>query len=1372
MLGINTSFDARSQGRISPEAIAGKEVSKEDSGYESSDYRLMLRELSDPVEVGLKRRFLNDQIWKMENGENVWVKKYEQEFNENKEGIYKTIISTKDTAEWQEATDDAIRLLQQLQEVVNKEDVNAMQGLRSNMGFVNMSRGGVGYEAGRQLGELLHRFAEERKLTEDAKKEISDSIQTLIRQQISVKQSMAKADLGTRWHELPPEMKAHVWRYYLNFRWSADTGTMGRTAELEVLKRRRGADGRKAPFKIARGSDRQVYEKILQWREIENRLSTEDDPQKRSALQEDQKELEKFVEEYSSSLSGTFDEREELGPVGITQVQQGAWEEIRHIVDKLREGPDAKKGKGKVKKVFLQPTSSYDKKSYEPLSMKTAIYFDFGVTKNALKRLEQFEALAPNDDVRNAFIDNLFPGGNNGARPNLERELMDAEYDYKKMLEEEKELDSQIAARDSSLTKAKKAVKDINAEIKALSKTSPPPAGGAGGGTKGGKTKGSREEILAAIERKREAQAEQSKLEEEIRKLGLEKDRIDEQKKNAEELLVEVPPTAPGDPYLGLRSKDNRQGLQEALDYEFDRETMEFKIKQFNAFLEKVRKFVTENKLEKDFSEYFTGDEIKLIAKLNELEAATSSRTGQVSVSQKLSSLCNVGEKVVKRKIRTQNPSTGEVTINEVNVTIPGTKSDYVFFNMWEFTGQGGRPSPDLMEQMLDNPGAYPEISDLLDAIKNEGRIVVVTSFAPQNDIDGGMSEKNISGAGQAYNFERAEELKKAFGWTDAQLFERWLDDITIQRELGVTPEETEQRYTLWQARNHVLREKHFSAKDGWTFMNVSVSAATPQFFESTIKRMVDAGIELTSEGFRKLPFLRQMNKTNETAYVITDENLSRTVHYRGRDLTANAEAPKTLVSRTFRSLMQRLDLYHKRALIGGQLSAEGLNEEDEMRMGAMAMAQDEMIKIKMMKLRTIHDDPSLNPEERLAAMIKFSEEDMINLSLDFIDENGQFIEENVNSELWGHYNATSQWLGKLKRNLREAELRYSQTESNPHATEQDIIAAEADYLYHLETRRNYEIRQHALGAQLSGRWKNLAPAEAHKEIGKFFAKKHSRITGEQIVRLQEQQMRARFHHDNDFRPIFQNMGRRLVGKLTKNRIADFGRWVGHTYLGVGDRFLREVDINKFAADVDSKFDTEIFKRASAHMAHSIQTGYQNSWWGIFAPQNSSLVHPRDTAADILGRHDVGAPSAQLSPTGQAYLSAMEARIAEDIGDAIDRTIGNNIHALINVGKKRGWNVEEIMKTYLEAEMNDSQEVEISPANGRPQYNMYSKQKTPIALIDQMFMREVRFRLDRSGWTPRINLAAQPEPLDASYVGLNQSDPPVIIQRRQGFIGH
>lgn len=1313
--------DAPIQILPSAQEIAGKEVTFEANAPERADWRVLLGKLHSGEE-GLVKRYIEEAETRKEGNRNYYMALFEREFDENPQDILERHLSKKDREELQTEVQSLIEMCKQLNQVVATEDEAAMRDFQRQFSQFGTRNANLGADVERELAGLIKAVTEEKKAINETKKKAMAVIGQLYEEQMNVKKDLLEGITTVRYENLSPHTQAWLKQWYFRHRWDFEEGTIKRNAELRVLTTYRP----KAPHMVMDGRERHIYPAIVAWRELNDELSATDDPIKRDEIKAKMKTMEDTVQHWSSALTGTFDERFELGPTAVPQIRHGAWDEIQGTIDRLRDE------NGNIQKAVVITSATYDQGSWEAMGMKSNIFFQFGVARNALKHLNELGVEGLGRFIGRHLEDLGFdqPKNNMVEIRHAERALREAE-------EKKNALDASHLEQQNAYNRAERDEQDSEQEITNLRNfiqaNNLQPLPGGGGGNRGNNQRNTNHDsyqLLAnAMSRRLNAHNAVEDARAKIDAISLEIIKANEEKDQATRRLSELK-------YKEKAFAPQKRELQAGNVVPIDTE------QKYDSLTKKLQQYIEQESLEKDFYELFSQDEIRLIAKLGGVEAHQNARTKKYSLSARL--------------------------VNSGDDQTDGFESDYAFIDLSAIGHQKGRSSPTALEDVLNNPGRYPELAELIAKLqkKDNNKVLLVLNSPPRNDVDGGMIENEIFNVGRLFNNEEALALKSENNWKDADLFNHWLDDLEVQARLGVRPEEIEARYTAWMARQHQLRNNFFSADNGWTFLNTNIASSTTTFFETTIRRMVDANLQLTSTDYRKLKFNKTLGRTNEYAVTITDKNLNLRVLYRNMELNASPEAPKTRAARLYRSIANMLALYHQRSQIGGQSIVNGEHlDPDEM--GAFIMANLNLIEAKTMRLQAIYDDPTLQPEERIEKMLDFYENELTHLSYDLLDENGEFVTEAANPELWEYYNDTSQWLGKLKRNQREAEERYSYTLMNRNATQEEIDLAEVNYAEHLGERRNFEVKQHLLGLQATGQLKERSA----KEIGQIIAKRHSSIGSDALMRIQEHSMRAYFGYDDDedAYSVFNvtNVARRLVGKLAKNRIADLARAVGRR-MGIGDRFLREVDQSIVSAQIRKKMDTQIIKRAAAHISLNVQTGYQNSWRGIFAPSRSTLLYDNDNTGGILDTP--GGPGVDMSPTARRYMSALERRVGEDIGDAIDRILRNNMHVMVKAASKRGWNIDQMMKTYLDAGMNDKQVVE----NGY--YNMYGKSATNISMLEYGFLQELRARTRGArpngptglpqnravaGWRGTRPQASLP---DTRYGPLVQSPRPMISQ--------
>lgn len=1324
------------QRRPSAEVVAGQEIGLELTAPEQSDFMLMFREL-DEAEVGLVSRNIDAELRrKGEDGRLFWRGQWEDVFDfdaaedpdnpdqrteevkrQSHQRAFERFLDER-TKEEIDAEQEAMEKdLNNILEKIKDADVESMADMRQSFNF-GRARQDLDPEAGKALAGLIDQITTDKNENRALKRQAIKVVETMIKQRIKVRQELLEGRILT-YEQLDSATQARVKDWFMADRRRRDIGTIDRNETLRVLCRHKD----RAPASVLKGRVRQVWGARLRYLKNQSQLKIEENEEERARLLEetnaDIETVRKFTSKLSAAGNKEAGDRFERDPTGLEQIRHQAWGWIKYTIDNLRESPPAEEQErsqlGRPKKTFVYGTGAFAPESWEALNEQNTLFYQFGLARNTLKKLESLGNTE--EEKATAFARDF------AAVPRTEKILPTASAEAEKLFEEvkaenaeahekQKEVEQKLRAaqRKNALAKSQhdSAQATVNAYNKAIAsgekqEQQPDQKKGQGG------KKVDQGQFNAALTKFKEAQTQLNNTEAEAQE--------------AEEELKEINErvTASDENYHERLELINAGGISETEGARLD-QAEELKKNQYKNLVKKLRAFIDQDGPRADFPSI------------------------------------GADKRVIERLLGMK-----EKEIDNPPVVYVG-EGDYAFINADKIPEYSKRISSDALKQIMEHPEDYPGISQLLQTLKDQNKIVIVVSFNMTHDPEGGVIEELFTGTGTMFDQQMADELKASNDWTDDQLFEHWLDDLNLQRDLGIRPEEMEERYTAWMARNHQLRTEHLSAEDGWTVINTYISSSAGRFFDNTIRRMVDSGLPLTSDSFRQSPFYRYLDSTNQQTVTITNKSNERKVLWRNEEINAAPEAPKTVLARVYQSIKNRLELYQQHAKIGGQTVSFG---DDIEKLGAFFLAHKELIEYKMLMLESIYQDPRFTDEERLERMLKWREgrltditdaegkvdRGLLDLTYDLIQENGQFIDENHHPELWKFYNNTHQWEGKLERNLRESRERYAKViarmTTHPDLVDhEEIDDAEADYLYNLGERRNFGVRLRMLGRQAAGEFQNAT----EEQIAQTFAREYGLETAEKQRSLDEEQMRQIFEMDDSI-PLtwWERFNRRASGAIAKTKLADFGRamakTLGHlTGHSIGDIFLNEGDLKQIQVEIDKKLDTSLFRRAAAHSALVIQTGYQEGWRGTLRPKAKSILHPRSSAVRELTGGE-GPTGIYYSPAGELAYQGMRIRVEQDVEDAISRVIGNNMHRMIKSAKDRGWNIDEIMKTFLDAKMNDTQEVELRA--GQWQYNMYGREPTRISMLEELFLGEVRQRLQRPiGWRALFT----PSPIDTRYV--------------------
>lgn len=1417
-----------------PETIAKLETYLHHSPGNLSDSDLMLHELSEDVEEGLKRRnFLALHRERSRSGGWKWLNQFLAEFEIDKKEIYQDLITGKKEKEWEEGLKTARNQITNIIKEIQGADKDSFGDLKGSINFM-MQMPTITGEAAAALKDLLNTNVKNQQLFNDAKTAAAAALTTMIDLEAATKLDAIKG-MNTSWDELSDETKADVKRLWLHMRWGEENGTLERTAELEVLYRRRSDDGtRAAPYRVHVGYDRAVYERIKKWRRLKRQLNDDSTIpiDERDRIEAEMEDCARFVKEKTSRLSGTYDDREEQEGNGISQARAAAWGEITELIDENRytaqdvadeargaaaagRAPDPRIKEGAVRKTFVELSVSYNPASIETVEEKRRAYFEFALAKNALAIIRK---IGGTEFPRDLTYDPKLPPPSN---PDLSRKLYRAkqkvekqktEFSRKEQAFKEKkseltetervtkvkrqeleegrreltrktelkatvesvrgdELDSQrgmrdmyqtriteidasiIAARDHHTTlQGDPAVsqRDKSTDLKEFTKlmaelTKQREQAISGIADRDKQIKALSDEILQAEQERLAAENAIPTLEEAVREAEAEEARIkaetapiETERNEAEAALQKA--------QIDLEDLE-KQRDEKAIERERARLTREHKKNQKRNLIKKLEDYTGQESFGHYLDQVLNDDELRIIARVcGNIPTYVHKRTNRVTFSPRLVETFNDDPDV-----------------------------DYWFINPWAINEFNGKTPANVMEIILHNPGRFRAVKEMLDKLKTVNKIVLTVGYPVSHDVGGGANELTVSGLGHALDMEKAERLKKIYGLkSDSQLFGVWLEDLEVQEELGIIPEDIAQRFAEWMARQHLMREHFFSAGEDWSYLNCNVPTTGNSFFDTTIHWMVDAGYKLTKTDFMRSPFFKELGRANE--YTVTSVNAAggRKVMFGGKELTEHANAPRDVAERLYRSMHDTLTLLHQRSKIGGQTTSHGVppGAKGIPDLGSFVLANLNLIQKKMYILRAIYEYPRFNMEQKIEAMLKWRNGEqiydadghpwfvrpdgqpdagMLYLTYEILDQYSNPNWAAENPELWEELDQTIQMQGKHNTDFRKSEERLHNTLSNDYATEAEKQEAMADYHYHLTQMRNFKIRTHLLGMQASGEFDDMSAEEISQYIGDL----HTDVVATQVLRFQEIQMDKKFGI-SDFRNgnWSEKLARQLVGWLSRGKVADWARKVG-VKLGLGDEFLRELDNNEFAYLIDKKFDDQLFRRLAAHIAREIRIPGPGMWQGNpIAPMPTaqpSRIYPREEVVrEILGLEpgEMVGGGVKLSRTAKALLEGItKGRMKDDVLEEISRTLRVNRNEFVRAGKKGGWDVDDIMRIYMNARMNDIQRVEYH--NGEWQYRMYASEGTPIGMVDEWLMQLIRERMDYS-------IMPGPSPDDTRYAPLTR----------------
>lgn len=1358
------------------------------------------------VEEGLVTRYYEEERGQRdpENNEFIRTRQYEEEFNQDKQGYFTRLVSETDPTEWATRLAEVQADLTNLLTLLDQGESNIQASVRSHLNMAALGgQSGIGDEASIALGKLLTTMAEGKADTQKAKTEANQLIKKLLQVKGTIYADLLTSDAKTRFDELSPETKAFIYRQFTNFRFKQDEGTDMRTARLRVLREMR----KNSPYRVFDGGDRFAWDGVEQGWDIIDQLKTENDPKVRASLEKELKRLKAQVRRWTSSIAGTWNERLETSPVDIQQVQNAAWAKFKGTVNRMRHPGQDEQTPGPVKRsTIVRHTASFSDFSWESEYLESEISLHYGASWNAYYRLQQMTG-----DERAHIINNFFDrrflsktidvDSDINAKVEKEAELRKDEYDAL-LAERIKEQEKLPPVAGQALTDFQQELQDLiarQAEIRTdmTDLTSDYQASGIGPQRQRGRQQQQQPQqqqahmtfekynvlrsqlkeelesvttkILKAREDERKAQARIDQLSREMEKL------------NTRYHLFDTPNNIglygndPANPSLNHGELETRQRVARGADSTLSGNAAE---RRFSEFMDKLQRYIVNDDY-KDFHVAFNDQEIAVIATLNGIGTAKNRYRG--NRLQLKPDMVEYGTGVLNLKEKHfvgNNPNQGyekDADGNDVLFDIivdDDYKAEYNFINPSSIPEWKGRLSVDAMAQILRHPERYPKLAKFVQYMKDNNTITLELSFPVKHDANGGMEERPIEHTGRALNIEAAVQLKELHNWTNVDLYRAWISNPRIQEELGIRPDELVARMVAEDIRVHDWERELLA---GFTVFNLSNSTAipatteddAPMFFEYMLMRQFEMYGRLNSEDVDGQVLYQLLPRSNEWSYTFNKADNTRETHWRDQIITNGENAPKTEADLYFQSLMTQLELYENRTRYynNARVPAGSMDYDETVRVGAYIKAHVDLIQQKMIRLRAVYEnpDPALTIVERIRQLDQFRETEMAHLSYEILDKKGRPKLGQRNSELWQYYNATAQWLGKLKRNQRESEDRYVATLTNPrrHAQVNGVSAmelAETDYLYNKDERLNWELEVYALGLEATGQTQSLN----NKQASSLLADRYADIDSEQFVRVNKKHARAVLGYDQDLGPTFyQEWGRAAMGKFATSFICEFGRRltlrlneIGRT-VGVNlnlpaDRFMLNLRPDQIEEILIKKKDHELYRRLTRRMSLGIKTGHQDSWLGVVQRAESNDLY-----------RNVGATDFELDRVGEDLLRVYKTRRRDDFNDALDRFLLLYGMDFLQDAKIGGMPIKEALNVVNRAPMNDTDAMELDPT-GRWQLNPYGKRGTRMDTTDWVLLQLTAEAAGR----PMIS----PSPLDTRYGPVNTNNPTAIEQYYQSLV--
>lgn len=1375
-----------------PEEHMGEIIDVDQSAYQVASIDDWFRPLSK-VELGVvNRKFEEIKNKQLEGGEYQRDKAYREAFEKAPQHWFTKMLTETSRDDWKIRLDEALETIKQIQNALAEKKSAQSGNLRGGMGTFNMGRmGNLNEEASNALGGLLRQMTNSAELDAKLEAKINTALGQITDTRITINTELLSANAVTKYDNLSEVTKGFIFQEFLAYMKKFDEGTDQRTATLHTLIEMR----KDSPYKVFDGRDRFVYDAWQQGLEVVEELKSENDPRKRAELERRLEEYKDTVRMWTSTITGGYyNNRAELGPVGLRQAVNSAWAKVQHTINRLR-GAD-----GKPKFTLVMQSASHGDNSWEAQYLESDIYLQFGTTWNAYQRLDQFNQ-TEHDNVRDAYFNPL----NKEKWDDLQKKIdstterkiddvgtlfSDAHKRIRDLVDEPGQLTERLAETNADISRTTSYLEAINErmvqpiETESEDEEDESTAGG-GGRTRRKKKKGStsagalktlreerdtfRAERDSLVKRKAEIEARQRVVESEARSAAAELIRLNEK----------YDWYTPMDPDGNVGGTDNtpesvRQARETYMQSERQKALARFTdeaTKNYAAFQEKLKDYVRSINY-KDYQSHFTNPEIEALGYLTGMGVNYNEKTGKNEFAPEMA---EHGTAELNLKIKKVDPATGMVikdakgedTYDERKIDT-NFSGDYVFFNPSKIPEWEGRLSVEYMEQVFRNPERDPAIKQLIDYAKSNNKILIVTTFPVKLENDGGMVEANAVQTGRALRIDRVQKLKALHGWKNIDVYREWLENPRIQEELGIRPEEMLTRIISDRARIHSWQRELL---DGATVINLNNSVTIPAgkhdaplSFEYMMLRQFEKFGRLSAEDVDEIGMYQALPRTNELAFTYNKADNTREIHWRNEILTNNETAPQTELDGLYQAIANQLDFYENRTrYYNNSRRISGPKDYDEIvKTGAYIKAHMDLIANKKLRLKALYLNPdaTLTIEEKTKLLNEFRDKEMAHLSYEILDARGKPKLGQRNRELWEYYNGTAQWLGKLKRNERESRERYVITAVNEHAHEMGpggvsaYQLAEADYNYNKDERLSWEMETYAMGLEALGMTQNMD----NKGSAALLADRYVAIKSEQLGQTEERTFRAMRGYDYDLGPDPSSIGEwasRAIGTMATHAATDVMRKMilrinmmaqenGIDLHLPADRFMLNLRPDQIAEMIRMKDDNQLTTRLARRMGNRMKTGAQETIWDIFSPTDSNLLYK-----------DAYSPGLGWDETGKALYEGWQTRVRDDFFDAIDRWFLMYGSEILQDARVSGMPIRQILNTIENAGMNDNAVMEVG-LDGRPQINPHGKKGTKLSVADAVLFN---LSMESAG---RPTLDRMPD--DNIFVRKTRNNPTVVEQ--------
>jgi hypothetical protein len=1292
--------------------------------------------------------------------------------------------------DWKAYEEDVIKNLDKAQAMLKSEaDVNLRDfGVQMNQarGRQQLNISSTGEE---RFAELIKQMTDERKITTQQRTEIINEIIDIYRRDAHI-----HADLNStrNWNDLKPVTQDYVKNFFASDSWTDLQGRKKRIFGPLVRARRRNEHVGHAPYDLMHGAEngRRFMKAQKAFEALRVKLENEENPTKRETMRKQLDSLMDTMDALAVPLADRFDDSSENVPLGKPQVIRRALSEMVNTIDGVR----ARKGK-----LVVNPVAPWDRAGWFSESLSINLRSHWAIAHNALERLELKKPDITEDDPKSKdyisgkdeFLTYFAPESNT-ERPEVRvtRSLAEAnkERDQAKLRLEKAEealaqarIRTEAAHRDFDLADEDKTAIDIslglrpgeNGEIEPVDGGARPDrqprARGNGNNTQGAAISLEvRRDFRAATRELREAERA-FKLTDAADGSKIETGTAVTARKAAEEELGEINNYIEelklllSSEITNVEVKKGKKTIEVPYDDAwFKNELAKERSEQYSELIQKLKDFLFPNGkyYGADFYGVFDNREIDLIIKLNgeDLRIITDKTASG------------------KHEPAMNDVMSGKVTLKDGREL----KLGYAIVDPGKLIPeQEAKLSTSYISQVFDPTNErFKKLQALKNDVEKNGGVILIGGFSANTDISGGMMLPR-----GGFDTKAAEQLKKDNpDWTDHELMLQWMDNLEIQKQLGVRPEEVEAHRMAWFVRTFLLRTELFPAKDNWGFYNTGFVSETVFNIETALDKVASSGEDFSGTTLlQHQPFTGSLpERTNEHSLTVVEDSKQGRLGFREQwrdmemtDTSLFPNAPQNLLDRFLISIQNRFKLYKQRFAIGGQptLRKKPKSPDEVIMYGAYVEAYERYITSLEATVEKIYNGRAVKEVgytgsvaalDKLKALSRFYDAKLANVSYDIFDDRGDFNSLSFPQEFQTDWNETRNILGQFKSDLKR--------ERNTYATEQaslvddpqrpaKIEAARTSYVFAAQRKTQFTLMKESLGKQALGQFSFDKP-DSDRSTAEITSGRLSEEIMDELLMAAETLYRARIKSLSPWlsKKKGKVIARRIKGALSsviqrKERPEVLIRGALHiqntALLDLTNPLLVDPDPHTIAEWEYQKFHALGLYHLMARIAQRIETGNGRGLEGVLKARSDSNIYDEN----------IDTPSLQRNEVDNALINFIKAGIKKEGADAIDRETNAGIVSRSYMPlKRRGFYYKDYLKVLLHASISDAQHPDSAGYLRLYGKGPDGKEKTKFHELLELLLKLVEEELDRADARVNRIKVIMRDPAQNPYAGGRTTD--------------